>query len=440
MLSEYDEALKMRHMKSNPCETILLDPYAAPGAELGAELDEGEETTMPTMPFQGVFGQGMLLGQVRYLGSSLAVGWVCTHVFVLLLLLLGQRRQATHVALTKCEILYLERDDTLELFKADPFTAGIICEALLSDHASSARLRELSLKLRTYILKGEERHAFIMQSIWRKHCAHQALKNDELVEMVEMATRVASDKGGGTTRERRRKSTTFDFKRSAAGGSPRPAGRSPRGPGCSSKPSLAPYASPPYASPPNGSPPNGARPLVAHLPQEPSQLWGLCKDMAEVKGRMSAIEGSLHMAEVKGRMAAIEDKLDLLIQGRARQSTSLPPPALAAIEDKLDLLIQSRARQSTALPQPAKLPPSPPSSDMHSHQGVSSPPLHLPLPRPVEHRPPSRDMHSHQGASVPQPVRQRPPSRFMASQQDSPKRVYSHVPTLRRTEPPLTEF
>ena len=146
VLSEVDEATPVRRIKPNS-EAIL----SADGRlELVSSTSEG------------CFGQSVLL---------------------------GRRRDHTHVAAMAVECLMIEKHDLEKLVATDPISSRRFCGMVLKDQKARDRLRSFSFMLRLAGMKrtgeaGRQRAACLIQFIWRRYTDASALEDNSIYQMI----------------------------------------------------------------------------------------------------------------------------------------------------------------------------------------------------------------------------------------------------------------
>lgn len=103
-------------------------------------------------------------------------------------ILVGYRRQATHIASTSVETLSLSRKDLLDIFQQNPRCAKRLVSILMQDFRKKERLQDLSRKLILgWVTRGSELWAALaMQQVWNKFyrrlLAKPLLPHEALVE------------------------------------------------------------------------------------------------------------------------------------------------------------------------------------------------------------------------------------------------------------------
>ena len=99
--------------------------------------------------------------------------------------LVGKRRQETHVASQESNIVIISKADLEKIFMADPLSARRLSNVVLKDFFKMERLRSLANALRLSSLpKGERRSAMLIQHAWHRYADKQAQEHDELYKTV----------------------------------------------------------------------------------------------------------------------------------------------------------------------------------------------------------------------------------------------------------------
>lgn len=100
----------------------------------------------------------------------------------------GTRRHATHVTTSTCELLTIDREDIVHIFKADPISAGRICHDVLKEDTLLTVVRKFFRLLKLGVMPASvERHALLLQVAWRRHSEYIAQQTDELSGLVSQA-------------------------------------------------------------------------------------------------------------------------------------------------------------------------------------------------------------------------------------------------------------
>lgn len=99
--------------------------------------------------------------------------------------LLGTRRPATYVAHSQADLLCIAKADLLKLFAADPVSSRRVCRMVLKDHDQQQIIRKLTITWRIRSMpQGEQRAAWVCQSMWNRYCLRQAMKLDEVYKLI----------------------------------------------------------------------------------------------------------------------------------------------------------------------------------------------------------------------------------------------------------------
>ena len=149
---------------------------------------EDHDTEVFTRPSLGCFGQSVLTG--------------------------GARQHSTHKASKVCELLVIDKEHVLQLFKTDSLSAGRICNLLfvLRDEEHQRRLRNLVTILTIAMMpRSQTRSVFVMQRAWRKCAARMALKHDEIYRLIERARLTTRRKRQARAMHRGSSTENFEF-------------------------------------------------------------------------------------------------------------------------------------------------------------------------------------------------------------------------------------